>query len=49
MIHYGFGAVRASLRDMKRLHHRSPLRRAVTKTFLRMVDRIPSLKPLMHH
>lgn len=48
MIQYGFGAVRASLRDMKRLHHRSPLRRAVTKTFLRMVDRIPPLKPLMH-
>src|SRR5262249_4342225 len=38
MIHYGFGAVRASLRDMRRLHRRNPLRRAVTKTFLRMVD-----------
>ena len=48
MVHYGFAAVRSSLRNMKRLHARSPLRRAATKTFLRLVDRIPPLKPLLH-
>jgi 2-polyprenyl-6-methoxyphenol hydroxylase-like FAD-dependent oxidoreductase len=48
MVHYGFAAVRSSLRNMRRLHARSPLRRAATKTFLRLVDRIAPLKPLMH-
>lgn len=47
MVHYGFAAVRSSLRNMKRLHARSPLRRAATKTFLRLVDRIPPLQPLL--
>jgi 2-polyprenyl-6-methoxyphenol hydroxylase-like FAD-dependent oxidoreductase len=48
MIDYGFHAVRASLHNMKRLHAQDPLRRALTRTFLRMVDRIPPLRPLVN-
>jgi 2-polyprenyl-6-methoxyphenol hydroxylase-like FAD-dependent oxidoreductase len=48
MIHYGFDAVRSSLKDMRRLREQSPLRKAVTRTFLRLLNRMAPLKPLTH-
>ena len=47
MIEYGFAAVRASLKDMHRLHAESLLSRTLTKTFLRTLDLIPPLRPLV--
>src|SRR5262252_7062770 len=48
MIDYGFGAVRASLKEMERLHAENNLARAVTKTVFRAVDLIPPLKNAFH-
>ena len=44
MIGYGFAAVRASLRNMRRLHARSPVSRLATKTFFRLADSSPWLR-----
>jgi 2-polyprenyl-6-methoxyphenol hydroxylase-like FAD-dependent oxidoreductase len=44
MIDYGFRAVTGSLKDMERFHAKSPLTLGVTKTMLRVVDRVPILK-----
>jgi 2-polyprenyl-6-methoxyphenol hydroxylase-like FAD-dependent oxidoreductase len=44
MIDYGFRAVRASLREMHRVHSTNPLARGFTKTVFRVVDRIPPLQ-----
>lgn len=44
MVDYGFCAVRASLKQMERLHARSLLERFATKTFFRAADLFPPLK-----
>jgi 2-polyprenyl-6-methoxyphenol hydroxylase-like FAD-dependent oxidoreductase len=44
MIEYGFAAVRASLKSMKRFHAKSPLARGATKSLFRVIDRVPPLK-----
>src|SRR5215470_17944205 len=38
MIEYGFRAVRTSLKEMKRLHARSPVSRLATRAFFRIAD-----------
>ena len=48
MIVYGFRAVRASLKEMKRLHSEGTLREFLTKTWLRTIDLIPPLKIAFH-
>lgn len=47
MIDHGFAAVRASLKDMHRLHAESLLSRTLIKTYLRTLDLIPPLRPLI--
>ncbi len=47
MLDYGFRAVGASLRQMKRLHAENPLVRAFNKAFFRMADRLPPLKAML--
>ena len=44
MIEYGFGAVRASLANMKRLHAKSPVSRLATSAFFRLADLSPWLR-----
>jgi 2-polyprenyl-6-methoxyphenol hydroxylase-like FAD-dependent oxidoreductase len=48
MVEYGFTAVRASLKDMERLHSTSGIGRALTKTIFRVVDRLPPLQAAFH-
>jgi 2-polyprenyl-6-methoxyphenol hydroxylase-like FAD-dependent oxidoreductase len=48
MIDFGFQAVRASLREMERLHSENIFGRAVTKTVFRVVDLIALLKTAFH-
>ena len=43
MIDYGFGAVRASLAQMRRVHARSPVKRFVTKTAFRLLNAWPGM------
>lgn len=43
-----YGAVRASLKEMERLHSTSVLRRAFTKTIFRVVDLLPPLQAAFH-
>ena len=47
MLRYGFDAVRTSLRSAELFHTRSRVRRSVTKTFLRTVNAIQSLRRRM--
>jgi 2-polyprenyl-6-methoxyphenol hydroxylase-like FAD-dependent oxidoreductase len=44
MLCYGFDAVRTSLRSAEMFHNGNPFRRSVTKTFLRTVNTIQSLR-----
>ena len=44
MVDYGFRAVRASLKDMKRFHSQSGLARTFTKAVFRTMDLIPPLQ-----
>jgi 2-polyprenyl-6-methoxyphenol hydroxylase-like FAD-dependent oxidoreductase len=44
MISYGFAAVQASLKNMKRFHAKGLLARAATESLFRVVDRGPPLK-----
>ena len=48
MVEYGFQAVRASLKEMERLHSTSDLERAFTKTIFRVVDLLPPLRAAFH-
>jgi len=48
MIEYGFWAVRASLKEMERLHADGILARTFTKIFFRTIDRVPPLKVAFH-
>ncbi len=49
MIDHGFRAVRTSLAAMEQFHSESPFRRALTKAFLRTLDRVPALQTVMMH
>jgi 2-polyprenyl-6-methoxyphenol hydroxylase-like FAD-dependent oxidoreductase len=44
MIDYGFAAVRAALKDMKRFHSENRIERGITKAFYRTLDWVPPLK-----
>jgi len=44
MVHYGFQAVRESLRNMERFHKQGSLTRAFTKLVFRTIDAVPPLK-----
>jgi 2-polyprenyl-6-methoxyphenol hydroxylase-like FAD-dependent oxidoreductase len=48
MMEYGFRAVRASFKEMERLHSTSVLGRAFTKTIFRVVDLLPPLQNTFH-
>jgi 2-polyprenyl-6-methoxyphenol hydroxylase-like FAD-dependent oxidoreductase len=48
MVEYGFQAVRASLKEMERLHSTSVLGRAFAKTIFRVVDLLPPLQAAFH-
>jgi 2-polyprenyl-6-methoxyphenol hydroxylase-like FAD-dependent oxidoreductase len=48
MVHYGFRAVRASLKEMERFHSESMIARSLTKTVFRTVDLISPLKAVLH-
>ena len=47
MLRYGFDAVRTSLRSAEMFHSRNPIQRSVTKTFLRTVNAIQSVRRRM--
>jgi hypothetical protein len=44
MIGYGFAALQASLKNMKRFHAMGPLAKTATKTIFRVIDRVAPLK-----
>jgi 2-polyprenyl-6-methoxyphenol hydroxylase-like FAD-dependent oxidoreductase len=44
MIGYGFAAVQASLKNMKRFHAKGTLARSAAKALFRAVDHVPPLK-----
>lgn len=48
MVEYGFQAVRKSLKEMERLHAENRLERFFTKTFFRVIDLIPPMKPIFY-